>query len=333
MANPLLSTYRSGENRVTSSTVAVFERIDLALVQEILEAATEAGGELTTVTFENQVVEETSVPDARISARFTWWFETKTARNGYASEGHDRDQLRSHAKQLETDLDAYLFVLTPDAVRPAWFSQLDGIDQTSHDRVLWLSFRGVADAIDRVITDPARLVSEQTKFLLTELVALFESDGLLANDDTVIVAARVAWPKYQELNAYICQPDRSFKGGLTYLGFYADGEIKPVVPCILKRHSSVLFTPAEVEQRRAKSENDLADLIEGCLADPSAGYTEGDAFGVFLLSSPTDQRTRQLPAPIVNDVTATSGRPWAWTLGQRYTSVEKLETAVKTSDL
>jgi hypothetical protein len=32
---PLLSAYRTGENRVTSSTMAVFERIDLALVQEL----------------------------------------------------------------------------------------------------------------------------------------------------------------------------------------------------------------------------------------------------------------------------------------------------------
>lgn len=78
MANPLFSTYRGGENRVTSSTMAVFERVDLALVQEILETASGTGGELRTVVFENQVFEEGAIPDARISARFTWWFETKT---------------------------------------------------------------------------------------------------------------------------------------------------------------------------------------------------------------------------------------------------------------
>lgn len=117
VANPLRSTYRAGENRVTSSTMAVLERIDLALVQELLEAASGTGGELRTVVFENQIVEKDSVPDARISARFTWWFETKTARGGYATEGHDREQLRSHSKKLEVDADARLFVLTPDAAR------------------------------------------------------------------------------------------------------------------------------------------------------------------------------------------------------------------------
>jgi len=85
--NPLFSSYRAGENRVTSSTLAVFERIDLALMQELLATATSAGAELTTVTFDNQVVGDASVPDARISARFTWWFETKTTRGGYAGRG------------------------------------------------------------------------------------------------------------------------------------------------------------------------------------------------------------------------------------------------------
>ena len=46
MPNPLFSTYRGGENRVTSSLMAVFERIDLALVQELIEAATGTGEEL-----------------------------------------------------------------------------------------------------------------------------------------------------------------------------------------------------------------------------------------------------------------------------------------------
>ena len=70
--NPLLSTYRAGENRVTSSMMAVFERLDLALVRDILAGAVGAGDELRAVTFDNQIVAEGGVPDARISGRFTW---------------------------------------------------------------------------------------------------------------------------------------------------------------------------------------------------------------------------------------------------------------------
>jgi hypothetical protein len=83
-ANPIFSTHRTGDNPVTSSITAVFERLDLALVRDVLAAAAGAGDELRAVTFENQIVGEGSVLDARITGRFTWWFETKMARGGYA---------------------------------------------------------------------------------------------------------------------------------------------------------------------------------------------------------------------------------------------------------
>lgn len=116
MPNPLFSSYRAGENRVTSSTLAVFERLGLGLVEELLTAATSADDELTTVTFVNQVIGSVSVPDVRISARFTWYFETKTDRGGYAAEGHGRRHVREHSKLLSGELDTWLFVLTPDPV-------------------------------------------------------------------------------------------------------------------------------------------------------------------------------------------------------------------------
>jgi hypothetical protein len=44
--NPLFSTYRQGENRVTSSMLAVFERIDLSLLETLLGAAAGRTGKL-----------------------------------------------------------------------------------------------------------------------------------------------------------------------------------------------------------------------------------------------------------------------------------------------
>ena len=66
---PLFSTYRQGENRVTASLMAVFERIDLSKVERILASASEDSA-LQLFSFENQVRgrSSSSVPDARISA-------------------------------------------------------------------------------------------------------------------------------------------------------------------------------------------------------------------------------------------------------------------------
>lgn len=331
MANPLFSSYRAGENRVTSSTLAVFERIDLALVQELLGTASGAGADLTTVTFENQVVTTGAVPDARISARFVWWFETKTARGGYNAEGHDRNQLRQHCRQLEDVPDAWLFVLTPDPARPAWFSELDGIAEEVRRRVLWLSFRDLADAIAAVTADASRLVSEQTRFLLMELVALYETDGLLTSDDTVVVAARSAWPEYRRFGTYVCQADRTFREGLTHLGFYAEGAIQPLVPRIRGVLPSVMFSAEEAAARRASGEEEVASIIETLSAESTR---ESKPYCIVLLTGPDDPKTLVLQQPIQNDTVTASGRNWAWTLGQRYTSSDRLRSGAKvTSEL
>ena len=332
MTNPLFSTYRTGENRITSSTMSVFERVGLALVRELLETATGSGGELRAVVFENQVVTDGSVPDSRISARFTWWFETKTVSGTYGAEGPGRDQVRRHSQLLAGEPEACLFVLTPDPARPVWFDQLDGLAEGTGDQILWLSFRDLANAVSAVISDPARVVGEQTRFLLSELVALYESDGLLTNDDTVVVAARRAWPEYQLTSAYVCQPDRAFREGLTHFGFYALGAIQPLVPRIKAHHPTVLFSPDEAASRRRDGQVVLADLIESLLARNER--TEGESYGVLLLSGPDDPETVRLAHPIINDTLSVTGKPFAWTMGQRYTSLSKLISGVSlTSEL
>lgn len=332
MTNPLFSTYRAGENRVTSSTLAVFERIDLSLVREILQLAAGMGDELRAVQFENQVSGPDSVPDARISARFTWWFETKTARNGYDSEGHDRRQVRSHAQRLVADPDATLFVMTPDPAQPVWFDSLDGVEESARERVVWFSFASLAAAIRELAADSSRLLSEQTRFLLSELVALYEADGLLANDDTVVVAAKTAWLEYQRLAAYVCQPDRAFRPGLTHFGFYANGRIMPTIARIHRHVPAIEFSTAKISELRAEGDHRLADLMDTLLA--RGGRDEGERHGVMLLSAHDDAETVQLTAPIMNDTTASSGRGWAWTMGQRYTRLAKLTSgATRTSEL
>lgn len=328
--NPLFSTYRQGENRVTSSMLAVFERIDLSILEALLTAVT-GEGSLQLVTFVNQPAGGgDSVPDARISAHFAYWFEVKTARNAL-----DRTQLREHLESLDsTGTGERLFVITPDPVEPPAVMEL------GDERVVWFSFRSVHDAIDTILDDTSGLVSEHARFLLRELQALLVEDGLVDNDDVVVVAARDAYPEYLghgDLNHgfYVCQPDRIFREGLTHIGFYVGQAIQREIPRVLHREATVPFTSEEIARRRDGGAEDqwVADTIEAAL---STGIrTEGAQHGIFILTGPHDPATLQLAAPIANDTTASTGRRWAWTLGHRYTSLAKLTRpgVVRTSQL
>ena len=90
MTNLLFSTYTQGENRVTSTFLAVCEHINSALLEEILETILDES-DLHLITFANQVNAADSVPDAVIRSSTTIWFETKTVPNAV-----DRDQLERH---------------------------------------------------------------------------------------------------------------------------------------------------------------------------------------------------------------------------------------------
>ena len=80
MKTPLFSTYRHGENRVTSSIIAVFERIGLGRVEQLLAIASD-DSTLEMIKFENQLSRGDAVPDASLSADFHYLFEVKTTRS------------------------------------------------------------------------------------------------------------------------------------------------------------------------------------------------------------------------------------------------------------
>lgn len=323
--NPLFSTYRQGENRVTSSMLAVFERIDLSLLETILAAA--AGeSSLQMVSFTNQPPGRgRSIPDARISARFAYWFEVKTTRNALTV-----DQLNEHRSNLGTGSgDERLFAITPDPEQPKVVADL--LDP----RIVWFNFRSLYDAIEAAASDPAGTVSEQARFLLRELQALLVDDGLVDSDDVVVVAARFAYPEYLKRSVYVCQSERAFRDGLTHLGFYADSAIQPHVPRIRYREDQITFTREEAARRRTDSDTDrlIAQVIEEDLAEGTR--EEGQPYQVFLLSAPEESATARLSQPITNDTVTEAGRPWAWTLGQRYVNLAGLTRpgVAVTSDL
>jgi hypothetical protein len=326
--NSLFSTYRQGENRVTSSMIAVFERLDVGLVERLLGAAG-GGSALKLITFRNQVGGVTdTVPDAEISAKFRFLFEVKTQRGQVRQE-----QLLGHLEALtDSHANERLFVVTPDDSKPN--AVPDDV------RVIWFNFLTLSQAIDRLLDDNNELVFEHTHFLLRELQALFAVDGLLGiQEDTVVVPARWAYPMYLDSEAYVCQQGRTFPPHIKRVAFYADGEIKPQVALITHRQDNVSFTFDE--SRRLAASNDevgmhLSNVIAGRLGKHE--IAEGDQQQVFLLSSPADNaRTLWLSHPICNNKVDYNGKTTAWVMNQRYVRATVLQAVAaqngKTSDI
>ena len=300
---PLFSTYRQGENRVTSSILAVLERIDFGLVERLLGAAS-GDSTLSIMLFVNQSRGPSSIPDGEITASCRYLFEVKTTLGAVRAP-----QLVNHLRALNgKHRDERLFVISPDAEEPAALT-------TVHDpRLTWFSFSMLAQAIDALLSDQRELIAEQTRFLLRELQALFEQDGLLRHNDTVVVAARFAWPEYLERHAYICQPNRSFQKGLRRVAFYTEGAIQRFVPEILAIEDNVTLdreTEIQLSSSADPARRLIGEIVRQQLDTQSPRV--GLPHQIFALTAPDDERTLKLEAPIRN-----SGST-PWTQGQRYT--------------
>jgi len=303
MTQPLFSTYTQGENRVTGTIMAVFERINSGLVEDILAKLVGEPG-LTLLEFETQLRGESSVPDGAVRATTAVYLETKTT-----PWAIDHDQLQRHLQELEQAEARHLLVLTPDTERPV------ELDDT---RVAWANFDTLVTAIEEVL-DARRGVMPTQGFLLRELVRFIEAEGLTSGreDRVLVVAARRAWSEYQAYGVYCCQPDRSFKPA-AHLAFYADGEIKPSVPRITAKVDSIRLTTECIRDHPDLSDEQKARLL---VAVQGGWQQSGEVQQVVFLEPGVE-----LDAPVENDKTACdSDQRVAFVRGHRYISFSELE--------
>lgn len=312
----IFSTYSTGENRVTASVLAVLGSLALSRTQRLLGAMLEQA-EFELVRFQNQPsMGGSGVPDAMILASCRLLIETKTVR-----EAVNVSQIKRHLQRLHeaTEINQILLVLTPDNSRPSRLSKLED------PRLAWSSFATFDQAIDELLSDPREVVSEREAFLLRELQAMFEAEKLLESPmDTVVVAARSAWPEYNDFHAYVCQPNRAFRQ-VTRMGFYSNQRIFDKVPEILEMYEEV---PMKLNLHKGA----LGKTVNYIVAN-SLRLTD-EIYKVILLSPPDSAKTLTIPNNgIQNDKKDRSGKTTAFTMGQRYVASSNLLTANRTSDL
>jgi len=139
--------------------------------------------------------------------------------------------------------------------------------------------------------------------------------------------------EYLTHGVYICQPGRSFRPGLSHMGFYFEGAIQSTVAKILdQRTNPISFDSATAAELRQGSpiEQRIAEAIdvslEGGVRAPDQTYR------VFVLSRNRDEGSEELRGVITNaTVSSTTQKPFAWTMGQRYTRLKALQQAASGS--
>ena len=329
MTTPLFSTYRQGENRVTATFLAVLQRLSLPNIDRILQRLLwEDEESYNLVSFENQIRTKGSVPDARIRMGNTIWIETKTKRDDVRS-----DQIEKHLESVSEG--EVLLVLTPDESRPP---VLDAY-KASEDRIAWSNFGELSDVIGEILRDEYEPPTEREAFLLRELVLMFREDGLLDSGDpkVAVVAASSAWPMYQKVPVYCCLVSLPFRstGQFDRMAFYANGEIKPLVPKVIEVVESINLTRKEEIAALDSSAKELAEeLFQKMGGTPEwQRWFDGERKVVFL-SAPSHNETIKLEKSIANNKKSYSGKTVPFTYGKpRYVSLDSLHKARTTTEL
>ena len=327
MPTNLFSTYRQGENRVTSTFLAVLERMSLPIIDRLLGNLLREPT-FRALTFRNQVRVPGGVPDARIMPGEQIWIETKTAEKPANSE-----QITNQLRGIGQRGGGRFLLLTPDFAEPDFLKTLGFGNQ-----VIWNNFTSLSEEIQRILNDAVSPPTEREAFLLREFVSMMRDDGLLSMpDERVLVraAGKWAWSVYRALSVYTCVPKEVFRPS-GHFAFYANKEIKPLVPKILDIPAIEEITIVdrseidrlEGEQRRLALR--LHDRINVLSSESDTSWLPEFTLPhkVVFLAEPEDADTLKLPSPVLHEERG------PWMQGRsRYVTLQSLEMARFTREL
>lgn len=367
MAKSIFSTYSTPENRVTSTILAVFEKLNYNTVASILQILME-DSTIELIEYENQVsfkvpIEEgeksktnskKSVPDGRIRGSFDYIIETKIVEGGV-----DAKQIKNHCKAMVNEYTfSKLLVLTPDSKCPENLKALleeskeedkkiKEQEKKCADRVIWSNFAKLVEGIDTVLDEPY-LLFDRESFLLLELKEFIIEEGLLPEDYTkkvLIIPAGTAWGKYQDHSLYKCQPNRSFQK-VSYMGFYAGGVKQKHFPKILGYVENLNIQTDNIDEavvvidrygrevgdeERTKIEQQVRERLKNAKKKIEGGWNDNSKY--IILSSIDSPGTFVNKQVIENDKKSYSGKRTAFVQRQTYSYIEDLEGKEFTSEL
>ncbi|MDP9800458.1 hypothetical protein J2S49_000534 [Arcanobacterium wilhelmae] len=205
----------------------------------------------------------------------------------------------------------------------------------------------IFDEMERIFRLVRALNPEAERWIrdVSDWEAVFGERPLRRND-TVVVAANVAWDVYVETSKkfgvgfYVVQPGRFFRD-VDNLAFYEKQEIHRDVPAILRVVDNVEWTLQNAERRkRSKEKYDpkIGEFIEWTFAEGASYEWPSGRYKIFVLTpaGADDSKRRQGPRHVrlrKKLPHERRGAGSAFTRGWRYVSLDKLKVARDTSDL
>lgn len=152
-----------------------------------------------------------------------------------------------------------------------------------------------------------------------------QSDEDVDDDKVWVVAASSAWPFYRLTGAYVCQENRYFQADAGRMGFYSSRLIHGAAPQILEVYPSVDLNEDAAATLSLDVHPDMRRLGEVLAASMSSGWA-AEVVQIVLLT-PFDHELTEHFDPVRHD-----GKS-AWTMNQRYASLEALRAATTTEEL
>ena len=325
-ATKLFSSYSSDEDRVTSTILSVFERLNFNIVESILQKALDED-ELNLLVFENQVnTGKGSRPDGEIKAHFRYIFETKIKEKSI-----NQKQLQSHLKEVNNEHD-HLVYLTPDEEKPSTLRKYE-------KELSWFNFGTLIDSIEEAIQEE-KVLSQREEYLLHELTEFILAENLVKEGMTkrvLVIPAKNAIKEYKEHGVYMCQPNRTFRPS-RHLAFYHRNKIDTKIPQIYGYIDEVdvkTESYQDIEKRIHFYDESKKEFIKQKYKSiRKTELRERENNKILFISQPNDEDTITLSTPIRNDkMSKDNSRRVAYTQNQTYTDIESLKKANKTSDL
>lgn len=300
----IFGEYKQDEDRVTAALLQILHHGGQEMVKTVFDGMDLPDNE---ILVETQVKMSGSRPDGVVSCSCSY----KLLIESKLDCGINIKQLDEHIKAAEDDDEGNTFVvyITCDALVPTIFTQ------PAYSKIVsWYNWKTILANMKNFNCGGNTLL----EFLIDQFELLINHLAYKQTDNNVAIVAGV-WgePVAEKYGFYLCQKNRHFEK-VEYIAFYHHNKI-----CSVFQITGKIEESKRLDDLSASNSSVKKYLQE---MEPNANLNERRKFIPL-------RKVADVCLDIENDSCTENGKRVAFTQKQRYTTLEKLKKAKKTSEL